>query len=193
VSLSHADHLLLILMRGGWHSTASILREHPMMVHSRASDLRARGLEVEHKTTGKGAAGSWYRLASLDAAETTDGPLLGSRSGATHRASAMPQARRSSAASNHARPLGEGEPRRDPVGDGSEPSPFRPSVTCWPQTVASPSPSGRPDASSRVGSTTAVGRSPSWPAGSTHPHLRGVDAPHGGGVPAGQLTLEDVA
>ena len=59
--------LLGMLQRGGWVTCAEILREHPMIVHSRVADLRKKGYAVEHETTGKGAAGSRYRLVSLEA------------------------------------------------------------------------------------------------------------------------------
>jgi hypothetical protein len=73
VTLSHTDLLQLILMDGHWHSTSEILRRHPMMVHSRVSDLRhKRGLEIQHRTVGAGAPGSEYRLIpSLKAADNS--------------------------------------------------------------------------------------------------------------------------
>lgn len=57
--------LLGILGDGEWHTCAEILRTEPMIVHSRVSDLRAKGHAVEHETTGKGARGSRYRLVLL--------------------------------------------------------------------------------------------------------------------------------
>jgi hypothetical protein len=65
--MTHCEALLGMLERGGWVTCAEVLREHPMIVHSRVSELRKRGHAIEHETTGTGAAGSRYRLASLEA------------------------------------------------------------------------------------------------------------------------------
>jgi hypothetical protein len=64
--VGHADAILFILQRrGGWVSTSELLRDVPSIVHSRIADLRKRGHDIQHKTTGPGAAGSWYRLRTL--------------------------------------------------------------------------------------------------------------------------------
>jgi hypothetical protein len=83
--MTHCEALLGMLQRGGWVTCAEILREHPMIVHSRVADLRAKGIAVEHETTGKGAAGSRYRLASLEAVTAavlrgTDGDVVAASS-----------------------------------------------------------------------------------------------------------------
>lgn len=62
MTLSHEDYLLLILADGRWHKLSEILRERPMMVHSRAAGLRAKGFTVENRKVGVGATGSEYRL-----------------------------------------------------------------------------------------------------------------------------------
>ena len=70
--LAQTDRILLVLLDGGWHSTREILREVPSIVHSRISDLRATGLTIQHRTTGQGAAGSWYRLLGSPGGETAE-------------------------------------------------------------------------------------------------------------------------
>ena len=71
---SQSYKLLRILEDGHWHTTRDLLREVPCIVHSRISELRKRGYEIEHETTGVGAAGSRYRLKD-SAEEPSDGPL----------------------------------------------------------------------------------------------------------------------
>lgn len=61
--MSQAQQLLRALIAAnGWVSTSDLLRAVPCIVHSRISDLRAQGYLIEHRTVGKGAAGSQYRL-----------------------------------------------------------------------------------------------------------------------------------
>jgi len=59
---TQTGRLLALLELGGWWSTRDLLSEVPSVVHSRISDLRAKGYDIEHKTTGEGAPGSFYRL-----------------------------------------------------------------------------------------------------------------------------------
>lgn len=60
--MSHCDSILDVLASGRWVSTSEILRAVPCVVHSRVSDLRRRGYDIQHRTTGIGAKGSEYRL-----------------------------------------------------------------------------------------------------------------------------------
>jgi hypothetical protein len=64
-----------VLRDGRWHTAAEI---HQLAgfsrLNSRISELRKRGYEIEHETTGVGAAGSRYRLKD-SAEEPSDGPL----------------------------------------------------------------------------------------------------------------------
>jgi hypothetical protein len=63
---SQAGRILAVLADGSWHTTAEIhSRVGGCVLHSRISELRARGYTIEHKRTGPGAQGSRYRL--LDA------------------------------------------------------------------------------------------------------------------------------
>jgi hypothetical protein len=55
----------MLQRRGTWVTTAEILRDVPSIVHSRIADLRKRGHDIQHRTTGVGAAGSEYRLVAL--------------------------------------------------------------------------------------------------------------------------------
>jgi len=64
---SQSSKLLRILEDGDWHTTRDLLREVPCIVHSRISELRKRGYEIEHETVGVGAEGSRYRLISDEA------------------------------------------------------------------------------------------------------------------------------
>lgn len=66
--LTQTDLVLRVLRDGGWHSTASILRRVPCIVHSRIADLRRLGHVVEHRCVGPGATGHQYRLDSAAAA-----------------------------------------------------------------------------------------------------------------------------
>jgi hypothetical protein len=59
--VTQCDRILELLQQRP-RTCAEILQEVPCIVHSRVSDLRARGYEIEHETTGVGAAGSLYRL-----------------------------------------------------------------------------------------------------------------------------------
>lgn len=60
---SQGAKILRLLSDGEWHTTREILREVPCIVHSRVSELRrSYGWNIEHETTGAGAAGSRYRL-----------------------------------------------------------------------------------------------------------------------------------
>lgn len=67
--VSQAGRLLAELERArvarteGWVSTRQLLYVVPCIVHSRIAELRKYGYQVEHRTTGPGAAGSEYRLA----------------------------------------------------------------------------------------------------------------------------------
>jgi hypothetical protein len=81
---SHCDVLLDLLQSGMWWTTSEILWRHPMMVHSRVADLRAKGFVVEHETTGKGAAGSRYRLVGSLTEQSGDGPVGGGPSPDRH-------------------------------------------------------------------------------------------------------------
>jgi hypothetical protein len=58
-----------VLADGKWHSTSEILsysiheRGHGLTVHSRVSDLRSKGFEIEHRTAkGSRAQAHQYRL-----------------------------------------------------------------------------------------------------------------------------------
>lgn len=64
--MSHEQQLLRILRDGRWHKLSEILQTAPMMVHSRAAGLRAKGYRIEHRTVGKGSTGSEYRLVGHD-------------------------------------------------------------------------------------------------------------------------------
>lgn len=59
---TQCDRLLACLADGKWWSTQDLLRRVPAVIHSRISNLRDRGHEIEHRTTGPGATGSFYRL-----------------------------------------------------------------------------------------------------------------------------------
>lgn len=75
---------IVALLRERPHTCAEILTEVPCIVHSRIADLRAKGFEIAHETTGPGASGSLYTLLSEpDRAETVVGPdgTAGSLSG----------------------------------------------------------------------------------------------------------------
>jgi hypothetical protein len=63
--MSQCDQLAALLSDGRWWTTRELLREVPCIVHSRVSDLRKRGLIIEHETVGPGAAGSRYRLVEI--------------------------------------------------------------------------------------------------------------------------------
>jgi hypothetical protein len=69
---SQCEKLLRILADGDWHTTSELLRAVPCIVHSRISELRKFGWDVEHVTTGAGADGSRYRL--LNPAEVPSSP-----------------------------------------------------------------------------------------------------------------------
>ena len=71
---TQCGQLVRLLKRSGWISTAEILREVPCVVHSRMSDLRFGGYEVQHRTVGKGAKGSQWRLVSAPS-ERGDSPV----------------------------------------------------------------------------------------------------------------------
>lgn len=64
--MSHCQRILDALRDGQWHTTASLYRElGGMILHSRISDLRAKGHNVEgrHVPGHSGAEGYEYRLA----------------------------------------------------------------------------------------------------------------------------------
>lgn len=64
--MSHCDRILEALRDGRWHTTAQLYREvGPMILHSRISDLRKKGYQVEgrHVPGETGADGYEYRLA----------------------------------------------------------------------------------------------------------------------------------
>src|SRR5215207_7012588 len=65
--MSQCDQLAALLADGEWWTTRELLREVPCIVHSRVAELRKRGLEITHETTGPGAAGSRYRLTHISA------------------------------------------------------------------------------------------------------------------------------
>lgn len=63
--MSHCQKILDALRDGQFHTTADLYREcGPMILHSRISDLRAKGHIVEgrHVPGASGAAGYQYRL-----------------------------------------------------------------------------------------------------------------------------------
>ncbi len=63
--MSHCDLILHALRDGRFHTTASLYREvGPCILHSRISDLRAKGHNVEgrHVPGKTGADGYQYRL-----------------------------------------------------------------------------------------------------------------------------------
>jgi hypothetical protein len=65
--VSHCGLILQALRDGQFHTTASLYREvGPMILHSRISDLRKRGHNIEgrHVPGKTGAEGYEYRLAS---------------------------------------------------------------------------------------------------------------------------------
>jgi hypothetical protein len=65
--VSHCGLILEALRDGEWHTTASLYREcGPMILHSRISDLRKKGHNVEgrHVPGETGADGYEYRLCS---------------------------------------------------------------------------------------------------------------------------------
>lgn len=70
--MTDTEFLLRVLEDGGWHSLNSILQRSfaergcGLTVHSRASDLRARGYLVEHRMMGRRGEGSMYRLVGVD-------------------------------------------------------------------------------------------------------------------------------
>lgn len=59
---TQTGRVLDVLSDGEWHSTRSILRAVPCIVHSRIADLRAKGYRVEHRGHGGGADRNEYRL-----------------------------------------------------------------------------------------------------------------------------------
>ncbi len=64
--MSHCDRILTALRDGQWHTTHALYIEvGPMILHSRISDLRAKGHNVEgrHVPGQSGADGYEYRLA----------------------------------------------------------------------------------------------------------------------------------
>lgn len=66
--MSHCDRILHALRDGEWHTTAQLYREAgPMVLHSRISDLRHKGHNVEgrHVPGQTGADGYQYRLAEV--------------------------------------------------------------------------------------------------------------------------------
>lgn len=71
--LSDTDFLLSVLRDGEWHELNSIIatsqaaRGHGLTVHSRASDLRAKGhtIETRQQRTGMGRVLSFYRMGAL--------------------------------------------------------------------------------------------------------------------------------
>ena len=65
--MSHCDRILHALRNGEWRTTASLYQElGGMILHSRISDLRAKGHNVEgrHVPGRTGADGYEYRLVS---------------------------------------------------------------------------------------------------------------------------------
>ncbi len=65
--MSHCDKILHALQDGQWHTTHALYIEvGPMILHSRVSDLRAKGHNVEgrHVPGKTGADGYEYRLCS---------------------------------------------------------------------------------------------------------------------------------
>ena len=64
--MSHCQKILDALRDGQWHTTAQLYRDcGPMILHSRISDLRHKGFDVEgrHVPGMTGADGYEYRLA----------------------------------------------------------------------------------------------------------------------------------
>lgn len=65
--MSHCERILEALRDGTWKTTSQLYREvGPMILHSRISDLRKRGHNVEgrHVPGQSGADGYEYRLVS---------------------------------------------------------------------------------------------------------------------------------
>ena len=63
--MSHCQKILDALRDGQWHTTAQLYREcGPMILHSRISDLRHKGFQIEgrHVPGQTGARGYKYRL-----------------------------------------------------------------------------------------------------------------------------------
>lgn len=74
---TQCQQLLRILRDGRWHSTRELLAAVPCIVHSRINDLRDQGYTIPHETRGKGAGGSFYRLAAGALLEQGAVPLSG--------------------------------------------------------------------------------------------------------------------
>lgn len=64
--LSQSGKILAYLEHGGWWKCSALLHYVPCVVHSRVAELRKYGYMIEHRTTGPGASGSEYRLATAD-------------------------------------------------------------------------------------------------------------------------------
>lgn len=79
--MTDADFLHHILSDGQPHSLNEILQRSfnergcGLTVHSRAADLRRRGVDVRNWKDGERGAGSWYQLGCVDTPAGTDGGL----------------------------------------------------------------------------------------------------------------------
>lgn len=75
--MTDCDFLERVLADGQPHSLNEILRRsfaergHGLTVHSRAADLRKRGLNVANWKDGDRGNGSWYQLGTSEGADLT--------------------------------------------------------------------------------------------------------------------------
>lgn len=80
--MTDCEFVLHALKDGNWRSLNSLLQQSfaergcGLTIHSRISDLRARGHVIEHRMVGRRGNGSLYRLVSL--ADREAGPMVGS-------------------------------------------------------------------------------------------------------------------
>src|SRR4051812_11424509 len=78
---THCELLIDLLRDGRWHSTSELLRStmeltgEGMTVHSRVSQLRGRGVVIQHRHVGgeEGARAHEYRLVSVPLAAPASG------------------------------------------------------------------------------------------------------------------------
>lgn len=77
--MSHCDRILAALRDGEWHTTAALYQElGGMILHSRISDLRHKGHDVQgrHVPGETGAHGYEYRLVPPDRRPLDHPPMV---------------------------------------------------------------------------------------------------------------------
>lgn len=82
--VTQGAQLLDLLADGRWHTTASILRVVPCILHSRVAEIDKRGQHrIEHRGAGGGAENHSYRLVTLEEAESSSSSVSSSGVGSS--------------------------------------------------------------------------------------------------------------